>query len=128
MNTVTTLVFLSPWAVFFVWESVILYKRMKHRPLPKTISMVARDLRYHTTSVIYMWGGMASHWWWPSAEFAPVWAGVTFWCMGIALLIADILTARSHWGWWPDYLKTLKHPLLWLAVGFLSGKLLFPQA
>lgn len=125
-NTATLGVLLAPWMLFFVWEVYVLIRRAKDVHV-KTISMVALDRGHHLSSVVYLWGGMAAHWWWPSEKFAPVWAGILFWTVLAPLLAHDIGRWGSDAKTW-TWERWVFHPMPVLAAGFVAGKLLFPQA
>lgn len=128
MNTATLVILLAPWGLWMLWELVILYQRRPDSPTkPATISMVAMRHRWHLTSMAYTWGGMGTHWLWPAPAFAPVWMGVAFWVVALGLLISDVALWKSNPATWPRWVKLVRLPLLWLALGALAGRLLFPQ-
>lgn len=126
-NTLTLCVLLFPWALWLAWEAYLLARRASVVRV-KTISMVAKERGRHLSSVVYVWAGMAAHWWWPSKAFAPVWAGVLFWVLILPLLAHDVAAWRSDAQTWEPWRRFLFSPLLVLVLGFVSGKLLFPQA
>ncbi len=128
-NTATLIIWLFPWALWLVWELVVLWQRRPgSQTKPRTISMVARNYGHRLTVVVYLWAAMASHWWWPAAHFAPVWMGITFWAIPLALLFWDIGLWMKPLSEWPPWLWVVRNPLVWLGVGFLAGRFLFPQA
>ena len=126
MTTTTLVLFLSPWGIWLVWELWILWQRRSGHG-PETISMVARDFGPRLTVLTYLWGGMAAHWWLPAKAFAPTWAGVLFWAVPVALLVWDLALIHSEPKDWPMWLRTVRLPPVWLAVGALAGRFLFPQ-
>lgn len=125
LDGVTLIVLLSLFAILLVWEVVLLILRARGSRA-RTISMVARDYGSRMTFFVYLWSGLASHYWWNTAAWGSTWAGVTFWLIAVALLVTDIREAVStklnapqpHW----------RHPLVWMVTGLLAGHFLFPQA
>lgn len=113
--------YFGPWAFMLTWEVVALILRaMGYRV--GTISMVARDMGWHAVFIPFLWGGMASHWWWPAAKFAHPALGVAFWALAVALFAWDV----ASWGA-PVTGSWLRFPFAWCVVGFVAGGLLFPQ-
>ena len=128
LNDATLLVFLCVWPLWLAWELVILWKRRPGTPTkPKTISMVSKDYGRRLSSIVYIWGGMASHWWVPAKAFAPLWMQILFWLLAGALLALDVMLWRWPVEEWPQWVRLARTPLLWLGVGFLAGRFLFPQ-
>jgi hypothetical protein len=125
-NTVTLLVLLAPWVLFLVWEVYVLVRRGSDVRV-RTISMVAKEKGFHLSSVIYVWAGMASHWWWPSARPGPDWAAVLFWGLIVPLLVHDVVRWPVGHLFWPRRERVAFNPLLILVLGFVAGKVLFPQ-
>lgn len=126
-DTITLWVFLCFWPPWLVWELVLLALRRKSGAPPKTISMVARDRGWHLSSVVYLWGGLATHFWWP-AQWATVVGSALFWGIAVALLAWDVYLWRHEVWAWPTWRRRLRQPLLWLVIGALAGHFLFPQA
>lgn len=124
-DQVTLWVFLLPWPIWLVWELVLLWRRRK-APRPKTISMVARDLRYHLTSVVYLLSGLLVHWFAPWRH-ATVAGGVLFWVVALGLFVWDLALWKRPVETWPAGLKISRDPPLWLCAGALAGLVLFPQ-
>jgi hypothetical protein len=128
VNTFTLFVFLGFWPAWLVWELVLLRLRALPGDKPKTISMVARDRGYQLNVVVYLWGGLATHFWWLGSTWATVPGAIAFWVLPLLLLVADIVL----WNWpresWPPWLRFARQPLLWLVVGALAGRFLFPQS
>lgn len=139
-------VFLGIWPLWLVLEIVLLVLRAKPRPSsevvfrrvelgeltpeqaaelllppPKTISMVAKSWRI--TTVVYLWAGCAAHWWWNGPTPTTVPGGILFWLIPVGLLVGDILEWKRPDGFRPWY----RNPLLWLVLGALAGRFLFPQ-
>lgn len=125
-DTLTLAILLFPWALWLGWEIYLLVRRGQGVRVA-TISMVARDRAVHLCSVIYAWGGMAAHWWWPGANHATVAGSVVFWIALVGFLIQDIVLWRTQAQWWPLWLQWQRKPILILALGFIAGKFLFPQ-
>lgn len=122
MNTVTLVVFLAFWPVWLVWEIVILARRAQPGDKPKTISMVARDMGWKMNSLVYLWSGLGAHFWWNAAAWAPYLTGALFWVIFLVLGVADWLFSAT------DARPWYRTPVLWMAIGALSGRFLFPQA
>ncbi len=122
----TLCVLLSPWPIWLVWEIYLLIRRAQPGPKVKTISMVARDVRHHTSSVIYLTSGMAMHWWAPWRQ-AGVAESIAFWAIALGLLVWDLALRNRPVATWPTWLIVARDPPLWLLVGGLAGFLLFPQ-
>jgi hypothetical protein len=127
VDDITLLVFLGFWPVWLVWELVLLWLRSRPGEKPKTISMVARDRGHHLSSVAYLWGGLATHFWWPSEAWATVPGSVAFWVVALGLVVWDVDLWRMPVWAWPRWLVRVRAPLLWLILGGLAGRFLFPQ-
>lgn len=125
-NALTLGILLLPWVLWFAWEIFVLVRRGQDVRV-KTISMVARDYRFKLVSVLYLWSSMASHWWWPAPAWAPAWLGVAFWVVSLVLVVWDVILWKTSVEEWPTWLKVVRWPLAWLALGFLAGHFLFPQ-
>jgi hypothetical protein len=131
-DTLTLIIWVSIWPAWLILEIVLLIKRgQSTRPLPKTISMVARDMGWRVNLIPYLWSGMATHWWWlASNPYPPVLEGVLgtfFWVIGLALLIWDISLWRVSRDEYVGLGLVVRNPLTWLIVGAMAGRLLFPQ-
>lgn len=125
-NAITLAVLLAPWALFLVWEIYVLVRRGQDKRV-KTISMVARDYGHRLSSLVYAWGFMAAHWWWPSTFYAAPWASVLGWVVLVLLLIQDVFCWSHPRAEWPVWLKVQRHPVVILVAGLLAGVFLFPQ-
>ncbi len=127
-EAITLAVLFSPWLIYLVADLVIVKQRTSGAPTRwATVSMVAKKYGSRLTWFAYMWGSMPTHWYWSAGAFAPTWAAVTFWLIPVALLVSDFALWGSY-ATWPPWLKTARHPLIWVAAGFLAGRFLFPQA
>ncbi len=125
-DTLTLWILLFPWALWLGWEVYLLVRRGQGVRV-KTISMVARDHGPRISSVLYCWSGMAAHWWWPGDHHAAVWGSIAFWALVLVLLAEDVYLWGIDVKWWPVWLQWQRKPVLILALGFIAGKLLFPQ-
>lgn len=123
------------WPLYLLWEGILLLKRKYWDSAddgspPNLISGEAKIRGWQLNSIVYVWSGMASHWWW-SADWGSTWAGITFWAIAVALLGFDIYVWK-RWGApsleWPKWLRWARYPALWMAAGILGGRFLFPQA
>lgn len=126
VNSITVVVLLTPWALFLAWEVFVLVRRAKDVKV-QTISMVALRKGSNLTSVVYVWAGMAAHWWWPSSGFAPAWASVLFWVAAMGLLVWDVAWWKRPVETWPRWAVWLKDSRIWVVAGLLGGLFLFPQ-
>lgn len=126
VNRATLVVLLSPWAVWLCWEVCLLARRAGPGPKVKTISMVARDLRYHMTSVVFLTSGMAAHWWVPWRA-ATVAGSIFFWVNAALLLAWDVLLRDKPPETWAAWERLARTPWVWLILGAASGLVLFPQ-
>lgn len=125
-NTLTLLIFVFPWGLWLGWEIYLLVRRGNGHKV-KTLSMQARDYGHKLTSVVWIWGAMSGHWWWPAPALAPVALGVFFWLIALGLVGWDaILWRREVWAY-GKWLKRARWPILWLVLGLLAGRFLFPQ-
>lgn len=128
INSITFWIFVGVWPLWGVWELVLLWLRRRQGAKPGTISMVAKDRAWHLNALPYLWGGLATHYWWPGGKWAGTAGGVAFWAIAVALLVQDIILWNRPVDTWPKWLRYQRWPLLWLVVGAAAGKLLFPQA
>lgn len=127
INRITLGLFLGlPWAPFLIWELVLLYLRGKGIYV-QTISMVAKDYGPHMNSVVYLWAGLATHYWWNGQAWATVIGGVSFWVIALLLVIFDVCLWPTDKANWAQWLTVLRHPGLWMILGALAGRFLFPQ-
>ncbi len=128
INQITFWVFLSFWPVWLLWEIALLIMRGQGwAEIPDTISMVARDRGWHVSSVVYLLGGLATHFWWNSRKWASVAGSIIFWVVVLGLLGQDIYLWNSAYETWPIWLRIERWPLMWLGLGSLAGRFLFPQ-
>lgn len=127
VDTVTFWVWVGFWPAWIAWELVLLRLRALPGDKPKTISMVARDRGWQLNSVVYAFGGLTTHFWWPSPHWGSVVGGVAFWVALLVLFGVDVALwpfspeRAPRWALWARW------PLLWLVVGALAGRFLFPQ-
>lgn len=128
VDTITFVLFVAIWPVWLVWELVLLRLRATQQTPPKTISMVARDLGWKSTSLIYLWCGLAAHYWWTGTDWGGVPGGIAFWLISVALLVEDVVLWKRPRETWPRWLYWQRFPAVWMALGLLAGRLLFPQA
>jgi hypothetical protein len=127
MDSITFWVFVLLWPVWLAWELVLLRLRAVEQDKPKTISMVARDLGWKASSIVYVWGGLATHFWWTAPGWAPAWSAVIFWFLAAALLVEDAALWGSDRSTWKGWVQVQRFPPLILGAGLLAGRLLFPQ-
>lgn len=115
--------------VWLAWELLLLRWRATKElgGIPRTISMIARDRGWQLSSMVYLWCGLASHFWIPSKAYAHPVAGVAFWAVGVALLGWDFSLAGTDRAAWPKWQRWARFPALVVALGFACGWLLFPQ-
>lgn len=127
MNRLTAaLTYYGPWVLFLFWEICALILRAQgHRV--GTISMVARDHGWAAVVVPFLWGGMASHWWWPSEHAGGAITSVLFWLIGVALFVWDLSSMQRGVESYSPVLLWLRFPFAWCVIGFICGGLLFPQ-
>jgi hypothetical protein len=129
MDTVTLIIFLSFWPVWMIWELILLWFRSDGQPV-KTISMVAQGMGYRSSALVYLWSGLATHFWWPGPSWASVPGAVAFWVIALLLILEDLflLIAKIRQPddliWWA---KVQRAPPLLMAIGALAGHFLFPQ-
>ncbi len=127
MNDTTTLILSLLYLPLWLGLEIFLIARRGQGVRIGTISMVMRDRAAHMSSVVYLHGGMASHWYWPGDYPATVWGSIVFWVALLAFLVQDIYLWKVATKWWPMWLQWQRKPILILALGFIAGKLLFPQ-
>ena len=123
----TTLVLVfSPWVVWLVWELILIARRLHERPRPPTISMTMAARARDQLTLVYLWGGMATHWWapWRAASVA---GSLAFWLIAVGLLAWDV-TRWAKPQWRPSWEAWARWPPAWLILGALGGLVLFPQA
>lgn len=109
-----------------VVELVTLVGRLVFGPRVKTVSMVLRDRRQHTTSVVFALSAMPTHWWVPTL---PTYAAGTmaFWLLALGLLAWDVAWWRKSVAEFPAWARVVKDSRWWVLVGLVSGLVLFPQ-
>lgn len=135
-DTITFCVWMGMWPVWLIWEIVLILLRKWWRPkdgarqLVMLISMVARDRGWQLNSVVYTWFGLGAHFWWNAAAWGPAWMGVCFWAGVVILFVCDIANWNSDVprADWPKWRRWVRYPLLWMVVGTLAGRILFPQS
>lgn len=134
VNAITLVVFLAFWPAWLVWELVLLVRRandVPDKPITKLISMVARDIGPKASSVVYLWSGLGAHFWWTGQPYpgaADVIAAVLFWVLAVVLGVWDLTLLKTDRALWSRTLTVVRSPLVWLVVGLLAGRFLFPQA
>lgn len=128
VDKITLWVFIGFWPLWFIWEMALLIMRgTPGGEFPETISMVARDRGWHMAAIVYLWGGLATHYWWPTNTWATVPGSIIFWGIALLLLVQDVVLWNSDVSTWAKWLLWQRWPLMWLFVGLLSGRFLFPQ-
>jgi hypothetical protein len=132
LDNITLGIFVGFWPVWLVWECVLLILRGAHpHELPGLISMVARDRGWSLTCVVYLWSGLAAHFWVNAGgRYAGAWdavAAVSFWLIAVVLLAWDVALWRSDFVVWSPALRWARWPVAWMLFGTLSGRFLFPQ-
>lgn len=126
IDAATLWVWLGFWPVWLGYEIFLLIKRGQ-RVNVRTLSMVARDKGWALSSAVYLWNGLASHWWVPGLSWATVPGSAAFWLIAVALAIWDgALWGRPTWAW-PAWQRWARFPALVMLAGLLAGWLLFPQ-
>lgn len=130
LHNITFIVFIAIWPVWLVLDLIILWKRGHHGtgPIPETVSMVARDSGWRLSIIPYLWGAMATHYWWPGKVWGSTADGIVFWLVALLLLIQDVILWKRPVSTWPKWLVWQRWPILLLLVGAILGKLLFSQA
>lgn len=128
LDTITLLLFISIWPAWLTWEITLLVMRgVPFGAFPMTLSMVAQRDGWYLNSVVYTWGGLATHYWLPRVKWATVWGSVLFWLITLTLLIQDVCLWNTDKDTWSDFLYWQRFPGLVLIVGALCGFVLFPQ-
>lgn len=116
------------WPLWLIWEIILLIWRGKGWDVD-TISMVAKDRALQLSSLPFIWGGMAGHWWftwkvpWTYSPVPPI----TFWALVVGCLVWDILLWSTPYGSLPWALRLVRWPGMMLFLGLLAGAFLFPQ-
>lgn len=121
-NAITLIVFLAFWPVWLAWEIYLLIKRGEGVNV-KTLSMVARDRGWQLNSVVYVYCGLAAHFWW-TWKSATTLGIIVFWGIAGGRLIGDVvlwIAFSDPQRWWH------RNPLYWACFGILAGHFLFPQ-
>lgn len=131
IDSITFWVFLLVWPIWLVWELALLYWRATGTSHPQTISMVARDLGWKLSGLVYLWAGCAAHWWWngpllPTLVLQVVF-GVLFWALAAVLFVQDYWLRYLDREFWSPFLRFQRNPLTVMVVGALCGRFLFPQ-
>jgi hypothetical protein len=127
-DTLTLIIFLAPWAVWLAWEVVLIGLRATQPQKPKLISGVAKDLAWKLSSLVYVWCGLASHFWWTSPTWATVAGSVAFWLVLLVLLVEDLALGELTPEQYPRWMYWQRFPPFVMAAGILAGRFLFPQA
>ncbi len=110
----------------FVLEICLLILRAQGKYVG-TISMVARDRTWYFVMFAFMWGGLASHWWYPASNWGTTFGSILFWVVALLLLIWDIYLFGKPVVEWPLWMRFARFPFAWCITGFIMGGLLFPQ-
>ena len=127
VDTITFWLFLGIWPIWGVWELALLWWRGQGIRVG-TISMVAKDRASKLTCLVYLWAGLGAHYWWTGPHWAPAWSALLFWAVAVGLLVEDVALWGGDKASWPAWLRWQRWPPLWLCLGVLSGRFLFPQA
>lgn len=129
VNLGTTILGLALWPAMGMYELFLLWRRGIDIRV-KTISMVMAKLAWRLNLFPALWGGMATHWWWPGSSHARVETAVAFWALIAAVFAFDgfvWVVESPDPKRWPKWLRWLRFPFLWLVVGALAGLFLFAQ-
>lgn len=107
-------------------ELVTLVGRLLYGPSVKTVSMILRDKRQHTTGIVFALSAMPTHWWVPTI---PTYAAgtVVFWLLALGLLGWDIAWRNRPVETWPAWTRIVKDSRVWVVAGLVAGLTLFPQ-
>lgn len=123
------------WPLYLIWETFLLLKRKywdaRDGSKPQLISGEAKTRGWQLNSIVYVWSGMAAHWWWNAPGWGTALTGVLFWALSVTLLVFDIFVWK-RWGApslaWPRWLRWVRFPAWWMTAGILGGRFLFPQS
>lgn len=126
LNRFTEVALIVLLAALVAAEVVTLIGRLIYGSRVKTISMILRDNRNHTTGVVFALSAMPTHWWVPT--FPTYAAGtVAFWALALGLLGWDVAWRGSRVSAWPAWARVVKDSRVWVFLGLVAGLVLFPQ-
>lgn len=120
LNWTTKRIVVGPLLVWAAWEILLVVARWLLGPEVRLISQVGRDLAFRGfTSLAYFSAGLPVHIYvtWrgspPDGTLGTA-LGVTWWAIGFAYLVADILDPTPKY--WPVFTQHLRYPP-WVALG-----------
>lgn len=128
IDWITGVLLLIPWAGAILWQAVLLVMRLCGIKV-RTISMTVRHWSWHVSSLIYAYGGLATHCLVPHASWNPpntIRYGA-FWFLALCLAVDDWVFWGSDSRAWSKFVRWRRLPALVLGVGLALGWLLFPQ-
>lgn len=129
LDRVTWYVFLSAFAIWALWEIVLVILRLRGR-WDGTVSMVAKDKAFRASVLPYLWFGLGAHyflWWEVKGWHPPYLLGIAFWAFAAGFLALDIALWKRPPGEIPRWLRIVRDPRLVALFGLVAGKMLFPQ-
>jgi hypothetical protein len=134
IDAITFWVWAGQWPVWLLWEMVLLWLRRKGGPRSaltgrpaRTISMVPLRYGWKLTGLVYLNGGLATHFFVPSPQWGSTLGGIAFWGLAAALLAWDWRSWELHPRFYPRWARWARFPGFWLLLGALAGWGLFPQ-
>lgn len=131
VNLITRWIVIGPLVLWLAWELALLVMIEHYGMNVRLISQEARSLAYRgLPSLAYFLGGLVVHFFLNWRR--PTWGGqaatvlgATFWVIGAAYLLADLLDPnRLHW---PVLTQYVRHPRYATIVGGMTAFFAFPQ-
>lgn len=128
LDTVTFWLFMGIWPFLLFWELFVLFLRSKGLDVD-TVSMVARDNALRMNSMVFVWCGLASHFWlnWGGRTYSSAIPAITFWVLVAGTLVLDIVLWNKPYDSLPKMLQIYRHPAFQMIWGIVAGLVLFPQ-